>query len=429
MISSWKYGPILDSKIRHPPKKQFKADGSPSAQLLKYAEAHDYAVGYCASTKQYKLYRYLPGAHSVRNLPLTEPLETTSIILLNEHQRLKDHFVSIGWKPTMTTESGNPRLINSLTKEPCPNLAKIADPDLLEAIVQHAIVNSRLSMIGGEKTGLLSNVDYSGDETGLERRIFHDANTLGTNTGRFTHKKIVNIPRVATPYGHMIRELFLPDYGNVMVGWDASSLEARIEAHYVYPFDPDYADSLVAGDPHTELMEKLGLKSRDDAKKLKYMITYGAQPPKIADSLGVSWAKAREWFNGFWEIRQGLKQLILHINKEWEAYDTTYIKGLDGRLLSTRAPHTLLNTKLQGGGAILMKHALLIAEKRARSRCPGARPLIRYHDEEQWSCPAHHASALGEIGVKSIVDAGVYLKLNVPMDAEYKIGNNWSETH
>ena len=39
------------------------------------------------------------------------------------------------------------------------------------------------------------------------------------------------------------------------------------------------------------------------------------------------------------------------------------------------------------------------------------------------------AEQLGQLGVDAIRAAGVYYNLNCPLDGEYKIGGNWSETH
>ena len=36
---------------------------------------------------------------------------------------------------------------------------------------------------------------------------------------------------------------------------------------------------------------------------------------------------------------------------------------------------------------------------------------------------------LGQMAVNAIRQAGDYYKLNCPLDAEYKVGENWSETH
>ena len=39
------------------------------------------------------------------------------------------------------------------------------------------------------------------------------------------------------------------------------------------------------------------------------------------------------------------------------------------------------------------------------------------------------ADFVGGLAVESIVKAGEYFNLRCPLDGEYKIGGNWSETH
>lgn len=51
------------------------------------------------------------------------------------------------------------------------------------------------------------------------------------------------------------------------------------------------------------------------------------------------------------------------------------------------------------------------------------------HDEMQYSCPANIAEEAGEIVIKSAVEAGERLEINMIVEAEYNIGANWSETH
>lgn len=414
--------PIRDSQLRRPPKIQFKKDGSLSAHMERYLNEHDavYHPDKKAVWSGGKLFSF----------PLTEPLATTSRIKLGEQQRLKDWLLGQGWSPTMwnTDKEGNktsPRLLNTETKEPCPHLSAYLPTAVIERLSVYATLKSRHAQIGGENSGLLSRCRNEGGEW----IIHHDADTLGTPTGRFRHKSVVNIPRPSSPYGERIRELFIPFDGDEMVGWDASSLEARMEAHYTYPFDKAYALELVTGDVHSRNMKLLGLPDRDTAKKFKYAITYGARPKKLAQSLGVSLSTATGWYENFWDANPGLAKLIRYIEKEWEAFDCKYIKGLDGRLLMTRHKHSLLNTKLQGAGAIVMKYAMLIAHKRLADLDPGCKALIRYHDEEQWSVPKGLGHLAGDIGAKSIAEAGRYLKLNVPLAGDYKVGENWAQTH
>jgi DNA polymerase I-like protein with 3'-5' exonuclease and polymerase domains len=52
-----------------------------------------------------------------------------------------------------------------------------------------------------------------------------------------------------------------------------------------------------------------------------------------------------------------------------------------------------------------------------------------YHDENVWECPEEIAKEIGEMGVKSIIKAGEYLKLSVPLAAEFKIGLSWADIH
>ena len=51
------------------------------------------------------------------------------------------------------------------------------------------------------------------------------------------------------------------------------------------------------------------------------------------------------------------------------------------------------------------------------------------HDEYQIEALEKDAKKVGYLMVESIKAAGIALDLACPLDGEYKIGNNWSETH
>ena len=57
--------------------------------------------------------------------------------------------------------------------------------------------------------------------------------------------------------------------------------------------------------------------------------------------------------------------------------------------------------------------------------------VANVHDEWQVEVKEEKNSLdlVGYYGVHSIIKAGKNLKLNCPLDGEYKIGDNWSETH
>jgi DNA polymerase I-like protein with 3'-5' exonuclease and polymerase domains len=51
------------------------------------------------------------------------------------------------------------------------------------------------------------------------------------------------------------------------------------------------------------------------------------------------------------------------------------------------------------------------------------------HDEVQVACKAEYAEAVGDTLVHCAKKAGEPFDFKVPLDSNYSIGNNWSETH
>lgn len=66
-----------------------------------------------------------------------------------------------------------------------------------------------------------------------------------TNTFRFKHMKpIVNLPGVDKPWGKEIRGCLRAPEGYSVCGTDMVSLESTTKRHFIYPYDPDYADEM-----------------------------------------------------------------------------------------------------------------------------------------------------------------------------------------
>ena len=425
--------PIPKSKLHHPPKVQFKTDGTASEYLKRYAKKYDYYLTWVDGKRCLKH----KTTGSVRYLPLTEPLLTEDKMRLGDTARLKEYLLKHEWEPMYWNwkkvdgkpTKASPRLTDPVTKDPCPNIKKVSGVPVKE-ISEFLMLQSRLKLLQSSETrGLIPEAIEGGGY------IHHSANTLGTPTARYTHRKIVNIPRTTSAYGEEIRSLFTADPGKMMVGWDATALESVIEAHYTYRYDPDYSKALVAGkssdgtDIHTRNMVSVGLGDRDAAKKFKYAITYGAGPAKLGREFHWDMDTARYKYDQFWKANEGLAKLKEALIEEWEGNKKRYITGIDERKIFVNSPHLLLNYLFQSGGAILMKYASLIAQGLIKKEGLDARALIRYHDEEQWSADPSDALEVGRLGVRSIELAGQHLGLKVPITGEWKVGTNWAETH
>lgn len=269
--------------------------------------------------------------------------------------------------------------------------------------------------------GLINNVR---PDCRIEGRM----NTCGTNTSRARHSVIVNIPKSDDKvyYGKEFRELFTVDENKVLVGADAQALEARCEAHYISAIDPEVGKFLLEGDIHSINASAWGV-SRQVAKGGKYAILYGCSASKLAKVLGKPVTLAEEMYSTYWDANPVLKQLKSTIEKQFESVG--HLVAIDGRPLSIRYPHALINTLFQSAGAIAMKYAWCIFDRWCKFNKISASCVGNFHDEIQVETTPNMADDVGKALVNSIIKAGEILKFKVPLSGEYKIGENWSETH
>ncbi len=74
-----------------------------------------------------------------------------------------------------------------------------------------------------------------------------------------------------------------------------------------------------------------------------------------------------------------------------------------------------------------MKKALILLNEKLHNI--DAHFVANVHDEWQIEVKEDMADTVGKLGVECIIQAGELLKLRCPLDGEYKVGKNWSETH
>ena len=252
-------------------------------------------------------------------------------------------------------------------------------------------------------------------------RIHGRVNTCGAVTGRMTHSS----PNMAQiPSDSLYRQCFVVPEGSKLVGIDASGLELRMLAHYMD--DAKYTDLILNGDIHTYNQQAAGLDTRAQAKTFIYAFLYGAGDAKIGSIVGGSSRKGAQLKQRFLDSLPALLKLINKVAKHGLQGS---LPGLDGRRVLIRSEHAALNTLLQSAGAIVMKKALVIAtNKLARYGYP-YKLVAQVHDEFQVEVPEEYADRVGAVFRNAIREAGRQLDLRCPLDGEFKVGNNWAETH
>ena len=271
-----------------------------------------------------------------------------------------------------------------------------------------------------------SHVDSWIKAVGEGNRIHGRVRHIGAVTGRMAHSSpnMAQIPAVRAEYGKQCRDLFTVPEGRVLVGADASGLELRMLAHYMD--DEEYTNEIINGDIHTTNQRNAGLSTRSQAKTFIYAFLYGAGDAKIGSIVDGSQRTGAKLRQRFLDNTPALAELRERVST---ASQRGHLRGLDGRCLHIRSEHSALNTLLQSAGAIVMKKALAIFSEFAPQWKLDYKLLGSIHDEYQLEAKADQADKVGYLMVESIKAAGIAFDLKCPLDGEYKVGNNWAQTH
>ena len=313
------------------------------------------------------------------------------------------------WSPPLT-DKGNPKVDESVLKKLNFSEAKV--------LVEYF----NIIKLMGQVTDWITRASNSRDG-----RIHGSINPQGTVTGRMTASQ-PNLQQVSGD--PRARELFIPRKGWVQVGIDAKGLEARMLGNRMYPFDEgDYGRIIVEKDIHTENQRLAGLSCRDDAKTFFYGFIYGAGDAKIGKIVGKSSYIGRKLKKQFLDGLPALKKVIDNCKEQVKKIGN--IQLLDGRYVPCRSSHAALNVQLQGDGAIVMKLAQCILDRKIKAKgySKYARFMATVHDEWQIECIESIADTIGKLGCDSIKEAGERLQCKIPLEGDFRVGKNWSECH
>lgn len=336
-----------------------------------------------------------------------------------------ERLTSLGWVPREFTPKGSPKPFDKGKLSPSLEefLEENPRPEV-ELIARWMSINGRANMIN---TWLES---YDERDSCIHGKLFV-ADTL-----RLRHQapNTANIPAVRVDkdkrvllgesgyYTYEARDLWTARPGRVLVGTDAAGLELRMLAHYLNRLD--FTRQVVEGDPHQYNADIVGI-SRPQAKTLIYAVLYGAQAPKIAQTLGVS-VKEGAYIRNLFLSKLGLKELIEACEREQRE---GRVELVDGSQVICPSPHAALNYKLQGGGARVMALAAVIVEAAVARRQLDALKVGDIHDEWQRDCDPLCADEYADLSVEAIRESGRRLGLDVPLDGTAKKGLTWAETH
>ena len=337
--------------------------------------------------------------------PLKEHVEVFNV---GSRQQIAKRLQEIGWVPEKKTEKGQVIVDESVLEAlPYPEAKEIA---------RYLLLQKRIS----QAESWLEAMQTDG-------RVHGKVITNGAVTGRMTHHSpnMAQVPNSGAVYGLECRGCWTVEKGNKLVGIDASGLELRMLAHYMN--DDAYTNEVISGDIHTANQKAAGLDTRNQAKTFIYAFLYGAGSAKIGKIVGAGAKEGQKLITSFLENTPRLKTLREKVSRIVSTSAT--LPGLDGRRLQVRSEHSAVNTLLQSAGAIVMKQALVILNKKLVQGKYTFKFVANVHDEWQIEVKEDEAEEVGKLGVEAIVEAGIALKMRCPLSGDFKIGRTWAETH
>ena len=364
--------------------------------------------------------------------------EVTHIFNPGSRKQVGERLRAKGWEPDQFTSTGLPTVNEETMLEAA------------ETIPEAKLIATRYEL--DKRLGMIANGNNAWLKLSRGNRIHGQVQTLGAVTTRVSHRSpnMSQVPAVGSYLGEECRALFHAEPGWVMVGADLSGIELRGLAHYMHAWDGgEYAREVLEGDVHTRHQEAFGLppgkEYRSIGKGGSYCLIYGGGDIKLAKTLGV---RGSEWklqragakFRSSIESKIPALGKLQYAVKYRKNQDTpplgkNYIRSLAGHPLYCRGDHSALNTLLQSFGAVVAKVWYILFHQEMEDlgysygRGEDYYTLIFAHDEIQVTCRPELSDVIGELLRQSATTAGDVLGVRIRIDAEYKTGNNWSETH
>jgi DNA polymerase-1 len=307
------------------------------------------------------------------------------------------------------------------------------EDDLVQELIKYNQLEKLVSTYTG---GILKRDTLPRVYTTYNQVTISNGIERGISTGRLSssNPNLQQIP-ARTEQGALLREVFIPEPGNVFIDADYSQIEPRIVAHFSQ--DPFLLNVYRTGaDLYSSLVEGTG-RSRDDGKTFMLALLYGAQAKKLARNFKCSEKEAEEIINKIMRKMPGViawinrvkhtahqKKGIYTMFKRWIA-----LPGIDSENRFDRYhwERAAVNYTIQGSAAEVLKLAII------RLREQGYLPVLTVHDEMLYE--------VAEASNENPLDLGRFnneqekirrtmediVSLDIPLVSEVGVGKNWGE--
>lgn len=264
-------------------------------------------------------------------------------------------------------------------------------------------------------------------------------------TGRLSsnNPNLQNIP-IRTTKGREIRKAFIPRSEDfVLMAADYSQIELRIVAAFAQ--DESMMEAFRSGrDIHSTTaskvfnvpLEEVDRDMRRKAKEVNFGLIYGISAFGLAQNIGISRTEAQEIITAYFNEFPGVKKYMdEQVNK---ARELTYVETILGRRRYLRDIHSknmvgrghaernAINAPIQGSAADMIKVAMINIHRWMKEEKLQSKMIMQVHDELVFDV---HKTELELMKSKIPELMKSAIELDVPMEVEVGVGENWLVAH
>ncbi|HLT06315.1 MAG TPA: DNA polymerase I [Cyclobacteriaceae bacterium] len=276
-------------------------------------------------------------------------------------------------------------------------------------------------------------------------RVHTSYNQAVAATGRLssTNPNLQNIP-IRTERGREIRKAFVPrDENFKILAADYSQIELRIMASFSK--DQSMIDAFRNGrDIHATTaskifqvpLEAVTSDMRRKAKTANFGIIYGISAFGLSQRLGIPRGEAKEIIDAYFKEFPGVKAYMDQSIKkaQRDEYVETilgrrrYLRDINSRNVTMRgfAERNAINAPIQGSAADMIKAAMIDVHNWMSEAKLKSKMLLQVHDELVFDAHVDEIELLKQQIPLLMANA---VTMDVPLEVEVGIGNDWLEAH
>ena len=279
---------------------------------------------------------------------------------------------------------------------------------------------------------------------GADGRIHSRFQQTVTATGRLssTEPNLQNIP-IRMELGRLIRKVFVPAEGYVLLDADYSQIELRVLAHMsgdealiaAYREAADIHRMTASQVFHVPFDQVTSLQRRN-AKAVNFGIVYGISSFGLSQDLSISRKEAQEYIERYFESYPKIKEFLDRLVRDGR--EKGYVETMFGRrrpmpelkssnfMQRSFGERVAMNAPIQGTAADIIKIAMNRVSQRLREERLRSRLILQVHDELLVEAHREELAQVKKILEEEMRQAA---ELSVPLEIDMHAGENWYEAH